>query len=74
MATDVSTASDIETAFADVRSRLAEVIVGLDKESTEVIQGSFLYDPNVDIDSVVLGPGLKEEILASVINFEKFRK
>lgn len=64
--------SDLTDQEVQLDRRVLDCIVGLDKESTEVIQGSYLYDPAVDINSVVLAPGLKEAILSSTVNFDKF--
>lgn len=65
-------ASDLTDQELQLDRRVLDCIVGLDKESTEVAQGSHLYDPKVDIGSVVLSPGLKEGILKSVLNFDRF--
>jgi len=64
--------SDLTDQEVQLDRRVLDCIVGLDKESTEVIQGSYLYDPAVDINSVVLAPGLKEAILSSTVNFDTF--
>lgn len=53
--------------------RVLDCIVGLDKESTEVVQGSHLYNPKVDIETVVLPPKLKQTITDAVAHFDKFR-
>ena len=52
--------------------RVLDCIVGLDKESSEVVEGSHLYEPKVDIAQVVLPPILKQTITSAVQNFEKF--
>ena len=53
--------------------RVLETIVGLDKESSEISQGSHLYEPKVSLDAVVLPDKLKETITGSVTHFETFR-
>ena len=53
--------------------RVLETIVGLDKESSEISQGSHLYEPKVSLDAVVLPEKLKETITASVNHFETFK-
>jgi len=53
--------------------RVLETIVGLDKESSEISQGSHLYEPKVSLDAVVLPDKLKETIMGSVAHFETFR-
>ena len=53
--------------------RVLETIVGLDKESSEISQGSHLYEPKVSLDAVVLPDKLKETIMGSVTHFETFR-
>lgn len=54
--------------------RVLDCIVGLDKESTEVSQGSHLYDPKVSLDSVVLPPQLKMAITNAVKHFDQFKR
>jgi len=66
-------ASDLTDQELQLDRRVLDCIVGLDKESTEVVQGSHLYDPKVDMGTVVLPPGLKEGILNSVSNFDNFQ-
>jgi len=65
--------SDLTDLQLQLDRRVLDCIVGLDKESTEVVQGSHLYNPTVDIESVVLVPGLKDSIIEAVENFDKFR-
>ena len=45
-----------------------------DKESTEVAEGSHLYEPKVAISTVVLPPQLKDTITSCVAHFAAFRK
>ena len=54
--------------------RVLDCIVGLDKESTEVSQGSNLYEPKVSLDSVVLPHALKTGIVNAVSHFDQFRR
>jgi SpoVK/Ycf46/Vps4 family AAA+-type ATPase len=54
--------------------RVLDCIVGLDKESTEVSQGSNLYEPKVSLDSVVLPHALKSGIVDAVSHFDQFRR
>eukprot|EP00584_Thalassiosira_punctigera_P013422 CAMPEP_0172570708 /NCGR_PEP_ID=MMETSP1067-20121228/128532_1 /TAXON_ID=265564 ORGANISM="Thalassiosira punctigera, Strain Tpunct2005C2" /NCGR_SAMPLE_ID=MMETSP1067 /ASSEMBLY_ACC=CAM_ASM_000444 /LENGTH=716 /DNA_ID=CAMNT_0013362857 /DNA_START=9 /DNA_END=2156 /DNA_ORIENTATION=- len=53
--------------------RVLDCVVGLDKESSEVSQGSHLYEPKVSLDAVVLPEKLKETITGAVTHFEQFR-
>jgi len=64
---------DLTQQFIVLDRRVLETIVGLDKESTEISQGSHLYDPTVSLDAVVLPDRLKETISQAVSQFEKFR-
>lgn len=53
--------------------RVLDCIVGLDKESTQISHGSYLYDPKVSLESVVLPKRMKETITAAVTHFDQFR-
>lgn len=53
--------------------RVLDCIVRLDKESTKVVTGYFLYEPNVEFESVVLPPLLKTTITDAVAHFDTFR-
>jgi hypothetical protein len=61
---------DLTDTEVKLDRRVLDCIVGLDKEFSEISQGSHLYEPTVSFDSVVQ---LKESISKSVTHFELFR-
>lgn len=68
------TTTDLTDQELQLDRRVLDCIVGLDKESTEVSQGSHLFEPKVLLDSVVLPPELKTSILNAVTHFDQFRR
>ena len=46
----------------------------LDTEINEIVEGSNLYTPKVDLDQVVLPKKLLDELLTTVHNFETFKR
>jgi SpoVK/Ycf46/Vps4 family AAA+-type ATPase len=66
--------SDLTEQGLQLDRRVLDCIVGLDKESTEVSQGSHLYDPKISLDSVVLPSQLKASIIAAVKHFDQFKR
>jgi len=67
-------ATDLTDQELQLDRRVLDCIVGLDKESTEVSQGSHLYEPKLSLDSVVLPPALKTGIINAVTHFDQFRR
>ena len=66
-------AMDLTDQELQLDRRVLDCIVGLDKESTEVVEGSHLYEPKVELETVVLPPKLKDTITEAVLYFDKFR-
>lgn len=48
--------------------------MGLDTEFSELVEGSHLYFPKVDLESVVLAEEQKRLIMDTVNNFEEFKR
>ena len=67
-------AMDLTDQELQLDRRVLDCIVGLDKESTEVAEGSYLYDPKVDLETVVLPPKLKNTITEAVQYFDQFKR
>ena len=67
-------AADLTDMQIQLDRRVLDCIVGLDKESSEVAEGSHLYEPRVSISAVVLPPQLKDTITEAVSHFDCFRK
>ena len=51
---------------------MLDFVVGLDTEFSELMDGSHLYTPTVDIDEVVLADAKKKLVLETVKNFENY--
>ena len=62
-------AMDLTDQELQLDRRVLDCIVGLDKESNEVVEGSHLYEPKVDLASVVLPTTLKDTVTEAVLNF-----
>ena len=54
--------------------RLLDWAVGLDSEINELVEGSDLYEPRVDMSSVVLPDGVKEMLIMQCKSYESFRE
>lgn len=67
-------AMDLTDQELQLDRRVLDCIVGLDKESTEVAEGSYLFEPKVDLESVVLPPKLKDTITEAVQYFDQFKR
>ncbi len=64
---------DISTADVTLDRRMFEYLVGLDTEPSELIEGSRLYTPAVDLGQVVLPDEKKRRILEMSAGFHAFR-
>ena len=62
-------AMDLTDQELQLDRRVLDCIVGLDKESNEVVEGSHLYEPKVDLASVVLPTKLKDTVTEAVLYF-----
>ena len=64
--------ADLTQTLAEVDRRMLDFVVGLDTEFSELMDGSHLYTPTVDIDEVVLADAKKKLVLETVKNFENY--
>eukprot|EP00941_MAST-03F_sp_MAST-3F-sp1_P002859 g2859.t1 len=64
---------DLVEAVLCLDRRLLDWIVGLDTEISEAVEGSNLYSPSATLGQVVLPSDLKESLLSTVRNYDKFR-
>ncbi|MES1907491.1 MAG: hypothetical protein MHM6MM_000601 [Cercozoa sp. M6MM] len=64
--------SDLIEAAIRVDRRVLEYCCGLEVEFGEIIDGSHLYTPNVDVENVILPAAQKDMIIGTVRNFDKF--
>ena len=65
---------DLTSQVVVLDRRMLDWIVGLDTEINEVVEGTHLYTPAVDMASVVLPAEQKNSILRSVTSFTQFRE
>lgn len=69
-----STAGDLVDQRVELDRRVLDWVVGLDTEMNELVEGSDLYYPKVQLDQVVLPEEHKTTILQTVESYEAFRK
>ncbi|TMW61087.1 hypothetical protein Poli38472_014548 [Pythium oligandrum] len=69
-----STAGDLVDQRVELDRRVLDWAVGLDTEINELVEGSDLYNPKVQLDQVVLPEEHKASILQTVESYEAFRK
>lgn len=69
-----STAGDLVDQRIELDRRVLDWVVGLDTEMNELVEGSDLYNPKVQLDQVVLPEDHKTTILQTVESYESFRK
>ena len=63
--------NDIVLQQVKLDRRLFDFIIGLDTEMSELIDGSLLYKPDINVDDVILPEETKKRILDSVLSFDK---
>lgn len=71
---DADFMEDLSQMQVDIDRRMLDFLIGLDSEVAEIVDGSHLYVPNVDIDSVVLPAADKKRIMEVVMNFEATKR
>lgn len=69
-----STAGDLVDQRVELDRRVLDWVVGLDTEMNELVEGSDLYTPIVQLDQVVLPEEHKSTILETVESYESFRR
>lgn len=66
--------SDLTSCRVELDRRLFDYIVGLDTEMSEVVEGSHLYLPDVNLDDVVLPTETKQRVVNAILNFDKVKR
>ncbi|CAI5736416.1 unnamed protein product [Hyaloperonospora brassicae] len=69
-----STAGDLVDQRVELDRRVLDWVVGLDTEMNELVEGSDLYTPKVQLDQVVLPEEHKSTILETAESYESFRR
>ena len=64
--------ADLTQTLAEIDRRMLDFVVGLDTEFSELMDGSHLYTPSVDIEEVVLADAKKQLVLDTVRHFDTF--
>ena len=64
--------ADLTQTLAEIDRRMLDFVVGLDTEFSELMDGSHLYTPSVDIEEVVLADSKKTLVLDTVKHFDTF--
>jgi len=64
--------ADLTQTLAEIDRRMLDFVVGLDTEFSELMDGSHLYTPQVDIEEVVLADAKKQLVLDTVRHFDTF--
>lgn len=67
-----SSSGDLVDQRVELDRRVLDWVVGLDTEINELVEGSDLYSPKVNLEQVVLPPEHKHNILETVESYEKF--
>ncbi|OQR96549.1 hypothetical protein ACHHYP_15424 [Achlya hypogyna] len=68
-----SSGGDLVDQRVDLDRRVLDWVVGLDTEINELVEGSDLYNPKVQLSQVVLPDEYKQTILSTVTSYEHFR-
>uniref|UniRef100_M4C0F6 AAA+ ATPase domain-containing protein n=1 Tax=Hyaloperonospora arabidopsidis (strain Emoy2) TaxID=559515 RepID=M4C0F6_HYAAE len=69
-----STAGDLVDQRVELDRRVLDWVVGLDTEMNELVEGSDLYTPKVQLDQVVMPEEHKSTILETAESYESFRR
>jgi len=62
--------SDLTDCSLEIDRRMLDFVVGLDTEFSEIVDGSHLYTPNVDLEDVILPEDIKSLVVETVANFD----
>ncbi|RHY56395.1 hypothetical protein DYB30_002202 [Aphanomyces astaci] len=68
-----SSGGDLVDQRVELDRRVLDWVVGLDTEINELVEGSDLYNPKVQLSQVVLPDEYKQTILSTVTAYEHFR-
>lgn len=65
--------TDLTNCVVELDRRLFDYLVGLDTEMSEIVDGSHLYVPAVELDDVVIPKETKKRVCEAVLNFEQVK-
>ena len=64
--------ADLNSATVSVEPRIEDFLIGLELSESQQLDGSHLYQPNVDLDQVVLPAEKKDLVIRTVTNYQRF--
>jgi len=67
-------AGDLTEQRMQLDRRILDWTVGLDSEINELVEGSDLYEPKVNLSQVVLPKGHLQSLLSQCLAYDEFRK
>jgi len=70
---DMKGIETLEKLEAKIDPRMLDYILGLEREASELVEGSIIYSPKVNIENVILPLEQKELIVNTVENFEAYQ-
>lgn len=65
--------SDLNKCRVYIDRRFVDYICGVDLELSELVDGSHLFTPSVNLEDVILPDALKQRIVDSALNFEMLK-
>lgn len=65
---------DLTDCEVEIDRRMMDFVIGLDTEFSEIVDGSHLYAPNVNIDDVILPDDTKQLVEETVSNFDQLKR
>ena len=65
--------TDLTSCRVELDRRLFDYIVGLDTEMSEVVEGSHLYLPDVNLEDVVLPSETKQRVVEAIMHFDQVK-
>lgn len=66
--------TDLMDYTLDVDRKVVDFVVGLDTATSDMVSGSSLYDPVVDITKVVLPEATKSQVMSALEHFEMLKE
>lgn len=65
--------ADLTDCVVEIDRRMLDFVVGLDTEFSEIVDGSHLYTPNVELEDVILPDDIKSMVIETVSNFDQVK-
>lgn len=65
-------AGDFMSGIVEIDRRMLDFLAGIDSEINEIVEGTNLFHPNVEMSKVILPQEQKDLIIQTVKNFESY--